>query len=111
MSVMISYISYCQFDTLYQTRNCETLGQSPAPFVHYTTAVPDGMIKSGITQIGMAQWIAFPYSHLVSFILSSLEKVSSFIRSNNHTFIHMLLEFNYYVNLQSSRKMKISGSF
>ena len=111
MSVMISYLSYCQLDTLYKTRKCETLSQSPAPFVHYTTAVPDGMIKGGIPQIGMAQWIAYPYSHLVSFILSSLEKVSSFILFNNHTFIDRLLEFDYYVNLQSSRRMKISGSF
>ena len=113
MSVMISYLSYCQLDTLYKTRNCEILSQSPAPLLKNpnTTAVPDGMIKGGITQIGMAQWIAYPYSHLVSIILSSLEEVSSFILSNNHTFIHMLLEFDYYVNLQSSHRLKISGSF
>ena len=79
--------------------------------MHYTTAVPDGMIKGGITQIGMAHRIAYPYSHLVSFILSSLVEVSSFILSNNHTLIHMLLEFDYYVDLQSSRRLKISGSF
>ena len=91
MSVMISYLSYCHLDTLYKTRNCETLSQSPAPclIIRYTTAVPDGMIKGGITQIGMAQRIAYPYSHFVSFILSSLVEVSSFILSNNHTFIHV----------------------
>ena len=69
------------------------------------------MIKGGITQIGMAQRIAYPYSHSVSFILSSLVEVSSFILSNNHTLIHMLLGFDYYVDLQSSRRLKISGSF
>ena len=71
----------------------------------------DGMIKGGFTQIEMAQRIAYPYSHLVSFILSSLVEVSSLILSNNHTFIHMLLEFDYYVNLQSPCRLKISGSF
>ena len=47
----------------------------------------------------------------LSYILSSLVEVSSFILSNNHTFIRMLLEFIYYVNLQSSRRLKISGPF
>ena len=69
------------------------------------------MIKGGITRIGMAQRIAYPYSHLVSFILFTLVDVSTFILSNNHTFIRMLLEFDYYVNLQSSRRLKIAGSF
>ena len=50
--------------------------------------------------MGMAQRIAYSYSHFVSFILSSLVEVSSFILSNNHTFIHMLLEFDYNVNLR-----------
>ena len=112
---MISYLSYCQLDTLYKNRNCETLSQSPVRppciRIHYTTAVPDGMIKGGITQIGLAQRIAYPYSHLVSVILFTLVEVSSFILSNNHTFIRMLLEFDYYVNLQCSCRLTISGSF
>ena len=91
MSVLISYLSYFRFDTLYKTRNCETLSQSPAPLLKNPlyTAVPDGMIKGGITQIGMAHRIAYPYSHSVSFILYSLVQVSSFILSNNHTFTHI----------------------
>ena len=77
MSVMISYLPYCQLDTLYKTRSCETLSQSPTPCLRIpsNTAVPDGMIKGGITQIGMDQRIAYQYSHLVSFILSSLKEV------------------------------------
>ena len=66
---------------------------NPPPPPGYGNA--DGMIKGGITQIEMAQRIAYQYSHLVSFILSSLVEVSSLILSNNHTFINMLLEFDY----------------
>ena len=69
------------------------------------------MIKGGITQIEMAQRIVYPYSHLVSFILFTLVEVSTFVLSNKHNCIRMLLEFDYYVNLQSSRRLKISGSF
>ena len=72
--------------------------------------VPDGMIKGGIIQKGITKRIAYPYSHLLSFILSNLAEVSSFILFS-HTFIHILLEFDYYVNLQSLRRLKISGSF
>ena len=71
------------------------------PVNHYTTAVPDGMIKGGITQMGMAQRIAYSYSHIVSFILSSFVEVSSFILSNNHALIHKryLSLITMYVNL------------
>ena len=45
------------------------------------------MIKGGITQIGMEQRIAYPFSHLVSFILSNLVRGvprRTFVRKNVH---------------------------
>ena len=116
MSVMTLFLSHCYLeagDTLHNNRNCETLSQSLVPLrknPRYRCG-PRRYDKRRhhIDRTDKADCVPvflFSVLHIIQ-----LSTVSSFILSNSHTFIHMLLEFDYYVNLQSSPRLKISGSF